>query len=178
MFLNLKKFNSRYSHITFKIFCLSAGFFLISTFAGVLTSQAACVVGDRCPEGQVHDFAGSCPEGQVPCVLRSELEGGGTGEKTTPAPDYGLGEATEGTGLANTPISVRVSTLIGAIVGFVGVIFLVLMIYGGLTWMTAGGNEEKIGKAKKIIVNSTIGIIIVMLSYAITYYIIQTVAGS
>lgn len=96
---------------------------------------------------------------------------------STNAPDYGLNEAIQGTGLANTPIAARVSVFINAIIGFVGVIFLILMIYGGLTWMTAGGNQEKVGKATKIIVNSTIGIVIVMLSYAISYYIIKTVAG-
>ncbi len=174
MFLNLKKFNLHYSRVTFKIFCLSIGLFIISIFSGVLSAQADCVPGPSCPTGQVRS-AGPCADpDEINCITDPTLSDG----ETTPAPDYGLGEATEGTGLANTPISVRVSTLIGAIVGFVGVIFLVLMIYGGLTWMTAGGNEEKIGKAKKIIVNSTIGIIIVMLSYAITYYIIQTVTGS
>ncbi len=169
MFLNYKKLNSR---AILNFFCLSASFFLISIFSGALSVEAACITATECPEGSFQALPGSCTAPQIDCIPRA---GGATGGETTSSDKYGLEEA--GAGLSNTPISVRVSTMIGAIVGFVGVIFLVLMIYGGLTWMTAGGNEEKIGKAKKIIVNSTIGIVIVMLSYAITYYIIQTVSG-
>jgi len=168
MFLNYKKINLR---TISKIFCFSLGFFFVSTFAVVLTAQASCVPGPACPTGQIRS-PGPCAEpDQINCITDPFA----ADEEATPATDkYGLEEA--GSGLSKTPLSGRVSTMIGALVGFVGVIFLVLMIYGGLTWMTAGGNEEKVGKAKKVIVNSTIGLVIVMLSYAITYYIIQTVS--
>lgn len=53
-----------------------------------------------------------------------------------------------------------------------GIVFLVLIIYGGFTWMTAGGSEEKIIKAKQIIINSSIGLLIVMMAYAITWFIV------
>src|SRR3989339_2172736 len=36
------------------------------------------------------------------------------------------------------------------ILSIVGVLFLILVIYGGITWMTAGGNEEKVKKATNI----------------------------
>ncbi|MEA2064863.1 MAG: hypothetical protein U9O66_01020 [Patescibacteria group bacterium] len=53
-----------------------------------------------------------------------------------------------------------------------GIVFLVLIIYGGFIWMTAGGSEEKIIKAKQIIINSSIGLAIVMMAYAITWFIV------
>lgn len=170
--MNLEKYNSP---TILKILFLFVGFFLINTFTGILTVRATCVPGPTCPAGQTK-LTSVCPErDEIDCVAIPSGGSSGTDEDA-PADKYGLGEAAKDTGLSNTELSVRVSTFIGAIVGFVGVIFLVLMIYGGLTWMTAGGNEEKVGKAKKIIVNSTIGIVIVMLSYAITYYIITTVS--
>lgn len=54
---------------------------------------------------------------------------------------------------------------------FLGVIFFLFMIHGGYIWMTAAGNEEQVGKAKKLITNALIGLIIVLAAYAITYYV-------
>ena len=61
---------------------------------------------------------------------------------------------------------------IGIALSFLGAIFLLLIIYGGVLWMTAGGNEEQITKAKKIMIRSLIGFIIVIAAYAITYAVI------
>ena len=56
---------------------------------------------------------------------------------------------------------------------WLGVVFLGLIIYGGIIWMTGEGNEEKATKAKNIITGSITGLIIVMLAYAISYFLIQ-----
>lgn len=61
--------------------------------------------------------------------------------------------------------------IIGVILSFVGVLFLGLMIYAGLMWMTAQGNEQQVTKAKDLITNSVIGLIIVFAAYAITVFI-------
>ena len=66
---------------------------------------------------------------------------------------------------------------ISFVLSFVGVIFLVLMIYGGFIWMTAKGNEGEVEKAKKIITQSIIGLIIVFGAYAISYFIINYFSG-
>jgi len=64
-----------------------------------------------------------------------------------------------------------VGQIIAVILSFLGVVFLVIIIYSGFQWMTAGGNEETITKAKKRIVNSVIGLVIVFTAYLITYFI-------
>lgn len=61
--------------------------------------------------------------------------------------------------------------IIGVILSFVGVLFLGLMIYAGLMWMTSQGNEQQVTKAKDLITNSVIGLIIVFAAYAITVFI-------
>jgi len=43
-----------------------------------------------------------------------------------------------------------------------GGLAVVVMIIGGITYMTAGGNEDNINKAKKIITNGLIGAAIVL----------------
>ena len=51
------------------------------------------------------------------------------------------------------------------------VIFIILTIIAGYQWMTAGGNEEQVTKAKKNISNAVIGLIIVLSAYALTWFI-------
>jgi cbb3-type cytochrome oxidase subunit 3 len=68
-------------------------------------------------------------------------------------------------------IQTRVGTLIGTALSFVGVIFLILIIYAGILWMTASGNDQQVTKAKNMLINSIIGIIIVFAAYAITNFI-------
>lgn len=57
------------------------------------------------------------------------------------------------------------------LLGFMGMIFLVLVISGGLQWMTAGGNTDKINKARARIINSAIGLGIVIAAYSITWFV-------
>ena len=64
-----------------------------------------------------------------------------------------------------------IAAIIQALLGLVGVIFFIMIIYGGVTWMTAGGNPENVGKAKKLIINAIIGLAIVTAAYSISYFI-------
>ena len=65
--------------------------------------------------------------------------------------------------------------IIGRVIGiglsFVGILFLGLLIYGGVTWMMARGNEEDVKKSMDLIQAAIFGIIIVLLAYAITVFI-------
>ncbi len=63
--------------------------------------------------------------------------------------------------------------MIGMVLTFVGILFLVLMIYGGLKWMTASGSESEVEKAKKIVIQGVTGVLIVFAAYAITYFIVS-----
>lgn len=72
-----------------------------------------------------------------------------------------------------TDVQTIVAIVIRSILGLLGVIFLVLMIYGGFLWMTAKGNEQQVEKAKNLITAAIIGVIIVLSSYAISVFIIK-----
>jgi cbb3-type cytochrome oxidase subunit 3 len=72
---------------------------------------------------------------------------------------------------ANMTLEGGISSIITTVLSFLGVIFLVLMIYGGLIWMTARGNEKNVDRAKDIIFDSIIGLIIIIAAYAITYFV-------
>lgn len=74
-------------------------------------------------------------------------------------------------------IEFYIGQIISIILSLLGVIFLILIIYGGVSWMTAGGNEEKVGKAKELITEALIGLIIVLAAYAITYFVLKQLVG-
>lgn len=59
---------------------------------------------------------------------------------------------------------------IQVVLGFIGVIFLILMIYAGYSWMMARGNQAEVDKAKRMLENAIIGLVIVLSAYAITYF--------
>lgn len=69
------------------------------------------------------------------------------------------------------PLELVIADIVRVIIGFVGIILVLLLIYGGLTWMTSGGNEQKIEKAKGILTNSVIGLAITLTAYSIAYYV-------
>lgn len=56
---------------------------------------------------------------------------------------------------------------------FLGLIAVIMVIYGGVTYVTAAGNQESVDKAKKIIMYAVIGIIIVLLSFALVNTVIR-----
>ena len=58
-----------------------------------------------------------------------------------------------------------------------GVIFLILMLYGGYNWMIAHGEEQKVEKAKDTIRTAIIGLVIIIGSYAIWNFILVRVIG-
>ncbi len=64
-----------------------------------------------------------------------------------------------------------IANVVRILLSFVGIIFIILTIIGGLQWMTSGGNEQKVSAAKKRIVNATIGLVITVTAYAIAYWI-------
>ncbi len=80
-------------------------------------------------------------------------------------------------GFWNKSLPEIIGLIIKIILSFLGVIFLVLMIYGGYTWMTARGNEQQVTKAKDLIIAAVIGLIIVLSAYAITAYIGGAITG-
>jgi nitrogen fixation-related uncharacterized protein len=75
------------------------------------------------------------------------------------------------------PLPLTVLKIVRAFLSLLGAIFLVLTIYAGFLWMTSGGNEEQVGKAKKILRDSIIGLAIVITAYAITLFVFNALVS-
>ncbi len=77
------------------------------------------------------------------------------------------------TGLGNTDPREMVGSVIKVMLGFLGIIAVIIILYGGFKWMTAAGNEENVSSAKKIITAGIIGLIIVLMAFGIAQFIIE-----
>lgn len=64
--------------------------------------------------------------------------------------------------------------VIKILLGLAGVIAVLILIVGGFWYITSSGNEEQVEKGKKAIINAIIGLVVVMLSYAIVTIISTT----
>lgn len=76
-------------------------------------------------------------------------------------------------GLGNQPLEETLGLLISVLLGVLGIIFLVLTIYAGFLWMTAGGDEKQVAKAKNIIITAVIGLVILLSAYAISSFVLD-----
>lgn len=77
----------------------------------------------------------------------------------------------------STTIGGVAGDVIQAFLGLLGIIFVILIVLAGYNWMTAGGEEEKVNKAKDGIRRAIIGILIVISAYAITYFVFSRIRG-
>ena len=75
------------------------------------------------------------------------------------------------TGLGQEEVRFTTARIISAILGLLGIISLVIILYAGFKWMTSGGNEEDVKSAQKILTAAVVGLIIIMSAYAITRFV-------
>ncbi len=54
---------------------------------------------------------------------------------------------------------------------FVGIVMVAMIIFAGYKWMTAAGNDDKVKEAKDQMKNAIIGLIIILASYMILFFI-------
>lgn len=91
------------------------------------------------------------------------------------AQNFGYGSVQEAAikfgGYRATTIEDTIGEIIKMFLTLVGMIFLILMVYGGYTWMIASGDEGKVDKAKETITRAIIGLGITLAAYSITYFV-------
>ena len=84
-----------------------------------------------------------------------------------------VGIASENADLTNI-----LSTIINVIIGVVGFIAVVMMILGGISFITSQGDAAKVTKAKNTILYGVVGLIVAMLAFAIVNFVLGSVFSS
>lgn len=86
-----------------------------------------------------------------------------------------LGEAVTKTGVVEQDITVVGGRVLKAALLLVGLVFFIIIFYGGFKWLLARGNEEEITKSKNTVIGAIIGLLIVLGAYGITNFITSRV---
>lgn len=82
----------------------------------------------------------------------------------------GLNQTATKAGYVKRTVADLTGSALNLILSAVGILFLVLMIYGGFMWMTAQGNMDQVGRARKLIIAGVIGLVIVVSAFAFVAY--------
>ena len=69
-------------------------------------------------------------------------------------------------------------SLVRLLMTFLGIIAVVIILYGGFVWLTAAGNEDKVASAKKIIAAGIIGLVIILAAFLIVNFVVENVSES
>lgn len=98
------------------------------------------------------------------------------GQEITSQLEAAAGPQGAGLGEPQDP-RLTVVLIIRFLLNLIGIILVGLNVYAGYLWMTAGGNEEQITKAKGLLRNGVIGLIIVLSAYSITLFAANLARG-
>ena len=63
--------------------------------------------------------------------------------------------------------------IINAVLSVLGIVFLIMVVYAGFLWMSDNGDASKTKKAKGMLINGIIGMVIVIAAYAISDFVID-----
>ena len=73
--------------------------------------------------------------------------------------------------VAQGTLGQNITMIINYALGMLGLVAVAFLIYAGILMVTAGGNDEQIAKARKIITYAVIGIVIILLSWTIVTFV-------
>ena len=110
----------------------------------------------------------SCTDGECSTAPPSSTPPDTTKSGPPPAqklinPLGGTNEAPAGV----TSVPVLIANIIKTILGVIGAVALFMFIWGGFTWLTSGGNPDKVKQGKDTLVWATIGLLIIFASYTL-----------
>jgi hypothetical protein len=80
--------------------------------------------------------------------------------------------------LGDKDIRETAATIINVALSLLGIIAVVVILIGGFFWMTAGGNEDQIGKAKGWIFSGIIGLAIILSAFAISKFVLEKLGSA
>lgn len=93
-------------------------------------------------------------------------------------PNLGLNSFGAQTQLGTKSLPETIASIINVAMGLLGMVVVILILAGGFLWMTAGGDEKKIGTAKGLIFGGVIGLAIILSAYAIAQFVVGSLLGA
>ncbi len=109
----------------------------------------------------------------VPSFLAFPVAHAQGGQNVIWGSNYSANEFQGSLGLGDRDPRDIAASVIRILLGFLGMIAVVIILLGGFKWMTAGGNEEKVGEARKLIIQGAVGLIIILAAFGIANFVIN-----
>ncbi|MBI2990019.1 MAG: hypothetical protein HYY51_02395 [Candidatus Magasanikbacteria bacterium] len=133
-----------------------------AAFAGTGDIGANCTATSDCKTGLVCASTGKC----AAAPTGSDI--------------YGLGKVNTElkTTLGNQDLRTTIAKLINVALSLLGIVAVVIILVGGFKWMTAGGNEDKVAEARKLIFSGIIGLAIILSAWAIALFVLNKLASA
>lgn len=85
------------------------------------------------------------------------------------------GVSTENSGI---DLMETLSTIINVVIGVVGFLAVVMIIYGGVQYTTSAGAADKVKSAKDTIMYGIIGLVVALLAFAIVNFVLKNIFGN
>lgn len=96
----------------------------------------------------------------------------------TNAKDIGKEVASSAKVDTTSSLEAYVSNIVGVSLTIIGTLFFLLIVYGGYIWMIARGNDKEAERAKEIITTASIGLVIVVIAYALSSFVVKALVGA
>lgn len=87
-----------------------------------------------------------------------------------------FGNASQLKPTSNKNLPAVIADIIDVALGLLGIVAVVIILAGGFKWMTAGGNEDKVMEARKLIFAGVIGLAIILSAFAIARFVLGSLA--
>ena len=117
-----------------------------------------------------HLYASLASAATIAAIALPMAVGAGTTQPLNVS-DTGIGYGAY-TGLSGQDLRITIANIIRTAMGLLGIIAVLIILYGGFKYMTAGGDDTKAGDARKIIIAGVIGLIIIISAYAIANFVV------
>ena len=92
--------------------------------------------------------------------------------------EYGLTEFTD-VGLGQTSdVKGSIANIINIVLGFLGIVAVIIILAGGFKWMTAGGNEDNVASARQMIIQGVIGLVVIFAAWAIASFVVSNLQSA
>jgi len=89
--------------------------------------------------------------------------------------DFSGAEFAGEAGLSSGDLPTTIAAIIRVVLGLLGIVAVLIILLGGFKWMTAGGNDDKLKKARGILISGIIGLVIVLSAFAIAQFVITSI---
>ena len=91
-----------------------------------------------------------------------------------PSINFGL-DTFDNSGLGDNDLKTTIASLLNVVLGFLGILAVLIILLGGFKWMTSQGDSGKVDDAKNLIGAGVIGLVIILASYAIASFVLEEV---